>query len=135
MADRPQGEPLVRALAMPGDTNPTGDIFGGWLLAQMDIAGGIAAYERAQGRVATVAIESMTFHKPVFVGDVVSCHCRVARIGRTSIVVEVESWARRGRSGEEVKVTEGRFTFVAIDEHRQPRPVPPEPPRGEPHSP
>jgi acyl-CoA thioesterase YciA len=118
---------LVRALAMPGDTNPAGDIFGGWLMAQMDTAGGIAAYQRAQGRVATVAVESMTFHKPVLVGDVVSCHCRVARVGRTSIAVEIETWVRRGRTGEEVKVTEGRFTYVAIDENRQTRAVPPGP--------
>jgi acyl-CoA thioesterase YciA len=125
MAGAPEGEALVRTLAMPGDTNPAGDVFGGWILAQMDIAGGIAAYDRAEGRVATVAIESMTFHKPVLVGDVVSCHCRVVRVGRTSLTVEIETWVRRRRTGEEVMVTEGRFTYVAIDEGRRPRPVPP----------
>lgn len=126
MAERPQGEPRVRTLAMPADTNPAGDIFGGWLLAQMDIAAGTMAYERAKGRVATVAVDAMTFHKPVLVGDLVSCYARVLKVGRTSITMQVEVWVRRGRTGEEQKVTEGRFTCVAIDEHRQPRPVPPE---------
>jgi acyl-CoA thioesterase YciA len=90
----------------------------------MDIAGGIVAAERAQGRVATIGVEAMTFHKPVLVGDVVSCYCAIARVGRTSLSVQVEIWVRRGRTGEEVKVTEGRFTYVAIDEARKPRPVP-----------
>lgn len=121
---RPEGEPAVRTLAMPADTNPAGDIFGGWLLAQMDIAAGTVAYERARGRVATVAIDAMTFHKPVLVGDLVSCYARVLRVGRTSITMQIEVWARRGRTGEELKVTEGRFTCVAIDEQRQPRPLP-----------
>ena len=118
--------PVVRALAMPADTNPSGDIFGGWLLAQMDIAAGIAAFGRAKGRVATIALDAMTFHKPVFVGDVVSCYAEVVRVGRTSITMHVEAWAQRGRTGEAIKVTEGRFTCVAIDEDRKPRPVPPE---------
>lgn len=90
----------------------------------MDIAGGVAALNRAKGRVATVAIDAMTFHRPVLVGDVVSCYAEVTRIGRTSITFLVQTWARRS-SGEEVKVTEGHFTFVAIDEDRKPRPVPP----------
>lgn len=124
--DRPRGEPAVRTLAMPADTNPAGDIFGGWLLAQMDIAAGIVAYRRARGRVATVAVDAMSFHAPVFVGDVVSCYAEVVRVGRSSITLQVEVWARRGRTGEEVKVTEGRFTCVAIDDNRRPRPVPPE---------
>ncbi|MEZ5835897.1 MAG: acyl-CoA thioesterase [Geminicoccaceae bacterium] len=111
---------------MPADTNPAGDIFGGWILAQMDIAGGVRAYERAAGRVATVAIDSMTFHAPVFVGDVVSLYADVLSVGNTSMAIHIESWARRGRTGEEVLVTEGRFTYVAIDENRKPRPVPPE---------
>jgi acyl-CoA thioesterase YciA len=110
---------------MPADTNPAGDIFGGWLLAQMDIAAGTVAYERARGRVATVAVDAMTFHKPVFVGDLVSCYAEIVRVGRTSITMQVEVGARRGRTGEEVKVTEGRFTCVAIDDQtRAPRPVP-----------
>lgn len=125
MAERPTGEPAVRALAMPADTNPAGDIFGGWLLAQMDIAAGTVAYERARGRVATVAVDAMTFHQPVFVGDLVSCYAEVVRVGRTSITMQVEVWVRRGRTGEQLKVTEGRFTCVAIDEQRVPRPVPP----------
>ncbi len=121
----PGGRLVGRVIAMPADTNPEGDIFGGWLLAQMDIAGGVVAFERADGRVATVAIDAMTFHAPVFVGDVVSCHAEVVRVGRTSLTVQVESWARRQRTGTPIRVTEGRFTYVAIDEDRRPRPVPP----------
>ncbi|MCS6778767.1 MAG: acyl-CoA thioesterase [Geminicoccaceae bacterium] len=111
---------------MPADTNPSGDIFGGWLLAQMDIAAGTVAHERARGRVVTVALDAMSFHAPVFVGDLVSCYAEVVRIGRTSLSLHVEAWAKRSRTGEEVKVTEGRFTLVAVDEDRRPRPVPPE---------
>lgn len=117
-------EPAVRTLAMPGDANPSGDIFGGWVLAQMDIAGGIVAGQRARGRVATVAIDAMTFHRPVRVGDVISCYADVVRIGRTSLTLQVESFVQRGRLGEEMRVTEGRFTCVALDENGKPRPVP-----------
>jgi acyl-CoA thioesterase YciA len=124
MSELRERVPAVRTLAMPADTNPSGDVFGGWLLAQMDIAAGTVAYQRAQGRVATVAVDAMTFHQPVFVGDIVSCYAEVIRVGRTSITMQVEVWARRGRTGEEVKVTEGRFTCVAIDEQRRSRPVP-----------
>ena len=120
-------EPAVRAVAMPSDTNPSGDIFGGWLLSQMDSAAGTIAYIRADGRVATAAVDAMSFHAPVYVGDLVSCYVEVGRVGRTSMTIQVEAWARRGRSGEEVKVTEGRFTMVAIDEQGRPAPVPPEP--------
>jgi acyl-CoA thioesterase YciA len=119
-------EPALRAIAMPGDANPNGDIFGGWLLAQMDLAGGSVASQRAQGRVATVAITAMTFHMPVFIGDEVSCYAEITRIGRSSITIRIESWARRHRSHERVLVTEGIFTFVAIDERRRPRAVPPD---------
>ncbi len=119
-------EPAVRMLAMPADANPSGDIFGGWLMAQMDIAGGIVAWERAGGRVATVAVDRMAFHEPVYVGDVVSCYAEIARIGRTSITVEVETFARRRHDGATVKVTRGTFTYVAIDQDRKPRPVPEE---------
>jgi acyl-CoA thioesterase YciA len=131
-ADRDQATvalrmPAVRTLAMPGDTNPAGDIFGGWLLSQMDVAGGIVAYERAGGRVATVAIDAMTFHAPVSVGDVVSCYAEVSRIGRTSLTVQVETWVQRARVGVPVKVTEGSFTYVALDNDGAKRPVPPGP--------
>ena len=115
----PASEAELRTVAMPADTNPHGDIFGGWLLSQMDVAGGTYAKACTGGRVATVGIEAMSFHRPVYVGDRVSCHCRTARIGRTSITVHVETWVRRtapGRSPEELKVTEGMFTFVALDD-------------------
>ncbi len=119
-------EPAVRTLAMPADTNPSGDIFGGWLMAQMDIAGGIAAGDRARGRVATVAVDGMEFHQPVYVGDLVSCYAEVGRVGRTSIAVKVETLARRRRGGETVKVTEGTFVYVALDADGRPRRVPKE---------
>jgi acyl-CoA thioesterase YciA len=118
--------PALRTIAMPADTNPNGDIFGGWLLAQMDVAGGMAAFRRAQGRVATVGIEAMKFQQPVLIGDEVSCFCTICRVGRTSIAVKVETWVRRGRAQEAVKVTEGVYTYVAIGEDRRSRPVPPE---------
>ncbi|MCB1883317.1 MAG: acyl-CoA thioesterase [Geminicoccaceae bacterium] len=124
MQEPPRQAPVVRQLAMPADTNPAGDIFGGWLLAQMDVGGGIVAYERAGGRTATVAIDAMTFHKPVFVGDVVSIYAEVTGTGRSSLTLQVEAWARRGRTGETVKVTEGRFTYVAIGPDGKPRAVP-----------
>ncbi len=116
----------LRTLAMPANANPSGDIFGGWIMSQMDIAGGIHAYEVAQGRVATIAVDAMTFHLPVYVGDVVSCYCSTVKIGTTSIAVLVETWVTRRSSGEIEKVTEGRFTFVAIDQTGRPRPVPQE---------
>ena len=125
MSEHP-GEPALRAIAMPADANPSGDIFGGWVLSQMDLAGGSVAGRRAKGRVATVAITGMTFHLPVFVGDEVSCYAAVVKTGRTSITIKVESWARRSLTGEQVKVTEGLFTYVAIGPDRQPRPLPPE---------
>jgi acyl-CoA thioesterase YciA len=119
----PSLEPALRTIAMPADANPRGDIFGGWLLAQMDLAGSTVAIRRAQGRVATVAVTSMTFHKPVFIGDELSCFVNVEKVGRTSIAVRIESWVRRGVSGEAVKVTEGLFTYVAIGNDRRPRSV------------
>jgi acyl-CoA thioesterase YciA len=122
----PAVEPALRTIAMPADANANGDIFGGWVLSQMDLAGGSLAAQRARGRVATVAITGMSFHLPVFVGDEVSCYGRVIKVGHSSITIHIESWARRHRSGERVKVTEGTFTFVAIGEDRKPRPVPPE---------
>jgi acyl-CoA thioesterase YciA len=122
----PAREPALRTIAMPADANANGDIFGGWVLSQMDLAGGSLAVQRARGRVATVAITSMTFHLPVFIGDEVSCYGTISRIGRSSITIHIESWARRHRSGERVKVTEGTFTYVALGDDRKPRKVPPE---------
>ena len=119
-------QPAVRMLAMPADTNPSGDIFGGWLMSQMDIAGGIAAAARAKGRAVTVAVEGMEFHQPVYVGDLVSCYADVVATGTTSITVKVETLARRRTGGETVKVTEGTFVFVAIDADGRPRPGPAE---------
>jgi acyl-CoA thioesterase YciA len=125
-SDRPHAEPALRAIAMPADANPYGDIFGGWLLSQMDLAGGAAARRRAKGRTVTVAITAMTFHRPVFVGDEVSCYAEIIKVGKTSITVKVESWVRRGIGDEHIAVTEGTFTYVAVGEDRRPRPVPPE---------
>jgi acyl-CoA thioesterase YciA len=122
----PKSEPALRAIAMPADANPWGDIFGGWLLSQMDLAGGTVATRRAKGRTATVAITAMTFHRPVFIGDEVTCYAEVIKVGTTSITVKVESWARRGTSEEQVAVTDGIFTYVAIGADRRPCPVPPE---------
>ena len=118
-----RGEPAIRTVAMPADTNANGDIFGGWVLSQMDLAAGIIAFRRARGRVATVAVDGMTFHRPVSVGDVVSCYANVIRVGRTSLTVQVDTFVIRGRINDEVKVTEGRFTMVAIDDQGKPRPV------------
>jgi acyl-CoA thioesterase YciA len=123
---QPKGELAIRAIAMPADANPHGDIFGGWLLSQMDLGGATVATRRAKGRIVTVAIATMTFRQPVFVGDEVSCYAKIVKTGRTSIEVDVESWARRGIGGEHVKVTEGVFTYVAVDDNRRPRPLPAE---------
>ena len=110
----PRTEPALRAIAMPADANPYGDIFGGWLLSQMDLAGGAVARRRAKGRTATVAITAMTFHRPVFIGDEVTCYAQIVKVGRTSITVKVESWVRRGIGEEHIAVTEGIFTYVAV---------------------
>ncbi len=110
-----------RTIAMPADTNPSGDIFGGWLMSQMDLAGGTLAIQEAHTRVATVAVDSMSFLRPVKVGDEVSCYCRLLRRGRTSLMVHVESWVRRSRSNECYKVTEAAFTFVSLDEGGKPQ--------------
>jgi len=119
----PSSEPCLRAIAMPADTNPSGDIFGGWLLSQMDLAGSAVATRRARSRVATVAITSMAFRQPVFVGDEVSCYASVTKVGHTSITISVESWVRRGIGNGAIKVTEGVFTYVAIDNDRRPQPI------------
>ncbi|MEE9334109.1 MAG: acyl-CoA thioesterase [Granulosicoccaceae bacterium] len=121
--DRSSTPVSLRTLAMPADTNANGDIFGGWILSQMDLAGGTYAFYVAQGRVTTVAVTGMQFHKPVYVGDEVSCFCATQSIGNTSIAVRVETWVRRRREEIEEKVTEGLFTFVAIDKHGKPRSI------------
>lgn len=112
----PEGALTIRTLAMPADTNPAGDIFGGWVMSQMDIAGAIAAVEQVQGRVVTVAVEAMIFIAPVKVGDILCVYTDIERIGTTSITVNVEAWARRNRIAERVKVTDGRFVYVALGE-------------------
>lgn len=118
-------EPALRTIAMPADANPAGDVFGGWVLSQMDLAGGVIAHRRAHGRCATVAVTGMTFLLPVFIGDEVSCYADIAKVGRTSITVNIETWVRRNMTGEHLKVTEGTFTYVALGPDRKPRPVPP----------
>ncbi|HXH02864.1 MAG TPA: acyl-CoA thioesterase [Candidatus Competibacteraceae bacterium] len=121
----PQGEPTIRTIAMPADTNPAGDIFGGWLMAQMDLAAGNAAARRARGRCVTVAVDRIAFLSPVYVGDEVSLYTKLVKVGRTSMTIEVEAW-RRSRDGDDrVKVTQATFTFVAIDQGRRPRTLPP----------
>lgn len=122
----PRGALTIRTLAMPADTNPAGDIFGGWVLSQMDIAGSIAAVERAGGRVVTVAVEAMTFIAPVKVGDVLCVYTHIEKVGRTSLTVAMEAWARRNRLDDRVKVTEGRFVYVALGDDGAKRPVPAE---------
>ncbi len=124
-ADEPRGELTVRTIAMPADTNANGDIFGGWVLSQMDQAGGIAAVERARGRVVTIAVEAMTFIRPVRVGDVLCVYTEIESVGRTSMKVHIEAWARRFQSDARDKVTDATFTFVAIDDAGRPRPIQP----------
>ncbi len=119
----PTSDPALRAIAMPADTNPHGDIFGGWLLCQMDLAGSTVATRRAGGRVVTVAITAMTFRRPVLVGDEVSCFCQVEKIGHTSITIKIESWARRGVGETAIKVTEGVFTYVRVDADGRPQAI------------
>jgi acyl-CoA thioesterase YciA len=121
----PSGDLTVRTIAMPADTNANGDIFGGWVMSQMDIAGGIAGVDRAQGRVVTVAVDAMTFIRPVRIGDVLCVYTRVTSVGRTSMKIQIEAWARRFQAGFREKVTEATFTFVAIDDEGRPRPVGP----------
>jgi len=120
---QPQGELVIRTIAMPADTNANGDIFGGWLLSQMDLGGAIYARNLARSRVTTVAIDAMTFITPVYVGDIVSCHATLVKVGHTSIRIEVEAWAQRAKGGEHVRVTHGTFTYVAINDAGRPHPV------------
>ena len=111
----PRGTLALQTVAMPADTNANGDIFGGWLLAQMDLGSGVVARARAQGRVATVAVEAMAFHRPVHVGDLVSIYAELLREGRTSMTIDVEAWVTRVPAGVVLKVTEAKFVFVAVD--------------------
>ncbi|WP_293868824.1 acyl-CoA thioesterase [uncultured Alsobacter sp.] len=120
----PRGDLTVRTIAMPADTNANGDIFGGWVMSAMDQAGGIAGVERAEGRVVTVAVEQMTFLRPMKVGDVLCVYTEVESVGRTSMKIHIEAWARRFRTKIREKVTEATFTFVAVDDDGKPRPIP-----------
>lgn len=126
-AQQPNGSMLLRTLAMPADTNPSGDIFGGWLMAQMDIGGAILAKELSRGRVVTIAVDAMTFHRPVAVGDVVCVHGQCVHVGRTSMKIKVEVWVKKVASepiGERFIVTEAAITYVAVDKNGKPRPIP-----------
>jgi acyl-CoA thioesterase YciA len=119
----PQGDLALQTIAMPKDTNASGDIFGGWLLSQMDLAGAITAGEVARGRVATVAVDAMAFLTPVHVGAVVTCYSDVIEVGRSSVRIMVEVWINSPHDGDPIKVTEGEFVFVAIDEQRRTRTI------------
>ena len=130
--EQPQGELTVRLVAMPSDPNANGDIFGGWVLSQMDLACGIAASERAQGRVATVAVDAMTFIRPVKVGDVLCVYTSLEHVGRTSMKIHVEAWAQRFQTHHRDKVTDATFTFVHISDDGRPRAIPPHPAMGSP---
>ena len=123
MTATPRGELAIQTLAMPSDTNPHGDIFGGWLVSQMDLAAGILAKTYSKGRAATVAIDAMSFLLPVHIGDVVSCYVELEHLGKTSMVINVQVWKQVFATGERSQVTEGTFTFVAIDEQGKSRRV------------
>ncbi len=122
--EEPRGELTVRTIAMPADTNANGDIFGGWVMSRMDQAGGIAGVERTGGRVVTVAVEAMSFIRPVKVGDVLCVYTEVEKVGRTSLRIHIEAWARRFQQAIREKVTDATFTFVAIDDLGKPRAIP-----------
>jgi acyl-CoA thioesterase YciA len=121
--DAPRGDLSLRTLAMPADTNQNGDIFGGWLLSQMDIGGGIFASKIAKSRTVTVAIDAMNFRKPVFVGDLVSVHANLVKVGKTSITVHLEAWVLRRKEMQSILVTDGNFTYVSIDDQGHPQAV------------
>ncbi|MFQ8431612.1 acyl-CoA thioester hydrolase YciA [Amaricoccus sp. W119] len=125
MQDKPKGTLALQTIAMPADTNANGDIFGGWLMSQMDLGGAVLAWERARGRVATVAVEAMTFLGPVRVGDIVSFYATMAREGTTSMTIEIEAWVRRHPMETLTKVTDARFIYVAIDDSGRKRPLSP----------
>jgi acyl-CoA thioesterase YciA len=119
----PQGELVIRTIAMPADTNPSGDIFGGWLMSQMDLGAAIYARNLSRSRVTTVAVDGMAFLNPVNVGDIVNCYASLLKTGRTSMKIDVEAWVQREADGKLLRVTEGVFTYVAIDEAGRPHPV------------
>lgn len=119
----PLGNPTIRTVAMPADTNPAGDIFGGWLMSQMDLAAGNIAALTSGGRSATIAVDGMIFHRPVKVGDEVSLYATLVKVGRTSMTIHVDAWRRPRQLHDSEKVTEANFIFVALDEHGQPIPV------------
>lgn len=119
----PHGELVIRTIAMPADTNPSGDIFGGWLMSQMDLGAAIIARNLSRSRVTTVAVDGMSFLNPVYVGDIVNCHALLLKVGRTSMKIDVEAWVQRGTDGKLLRVTEGVFTYVAIDENGRPHAV------------
>ncbi|MDH3666594.1 MAG: acyl-CoA thioesterase [Paracoccaceae bacterium] len=123
-AGAPKGEITLQTIAMPADSNANGDIFGGWLMAQMDLGASVLARARAKGRVATVAVDGMEFHKPVKVGDVLAIHSVLERAGQTSMGVAVEAWITRLPAGDHLRVTKATFTFVAIDQEGRPRKLP-----------
>ncbi|MEN9402757.1 MAG: hypothetical protein RL091_1460 [Verrucomicrobiota bacterium] len=122
-SNAPQGELVIRTIAMPANTNSNGDMFGGWMVSQMDLGGAILARNAAKSRITTVAIDAMEFHHPVYVGDIVSCYALLLKTGRTSLRIAIEVWAQRHKGGEHVRVTEGTFTYVAIDDQGKPHPV------------
>lgn len=124
--DLESDQPTSRLTAMPANANPDGDIFGGWVMSQMDLAAASVAARRAGGRVVTVAVDAMTFHSPIFIGDEVSIYARIEKVGRTSVTVVVDAYARRQYTEDTDRVTEGKFTFVKIGPDRKPRPVPSE---------
>jgi acyl-CoA thioesterase YciA len=125
MSNKPHGDLAIRTLAMPADANPSGDIFGGWVLSQMDIAASTCAVERAKCRTVTVALDAMSFISPVKIGDVLSVYTELKKVGNTSMDIYVEAWAKRGRLGQMDKVTEAMFKFVAVDENGLPTAVQP----------
>jgi len=119
----PEGQLVLQTLAMPREANVAGDIFGGWIVSQMDIGGAILAYQCAQNRIVTVSIDKMVFLKPAYVGDLIACYASVIKTGRSSIVIKVQVWAKRMRFGDKEHLTEGIFTFVAVDEHGKSKPI------------
>lgn len=123
---RPRGVSSLQTIAMPSNTNWNGDIFGGWLVSQMDLAGAVAARRRANGRITTIAIDAMVFYHPVRIGDVITCYTNIEHVGRSSMKIRIEVWEEGDPARPAMKFTEGMFTYVAIDENGHPRPVPAE---------